>query len=89
MNNKIEMKMKKNQLTMLVLFVTMLGFTACSDDDKVSISTVGITTTVDTPLILAYHTTVANGRPIIHAKEFLTDTARTYLTAEDSLIGLP
>ena len=27
MNNKIEMKMKKNQLTMLVLFVTMLGFT--------------------------------------------------------------
>ena len=43
MNNKIEMKMKKNQLTMLVLFVTMLGFTACSDDDKVSISTVGIT----------------------------------------------
>ena len=33
MNNKIEMKMKKNQLTMLVLFVTMLGFTACSDDD--------------------------------------------------------
>lgn len=36
MNNKIEMKMKKNQLTMLVLFVTMLGFTACSDDDKVS-----------------------------------------------------
>ena len=47
MNNKIEMKMKKNQLTMLVLFVTMLGFTACSDDDKVSISTVGITTTVD------------------------------------------
>ena len=26
MNNKIEMKMKKNQLTMLVLFVTMLGF---------------------------------------------------------------
>ena len=48
MNNKIEMKMKKNQLTMLVLFATMLGFTACSDDDKVSISTVGITTTVDT-----------------------------------------
>lgn len=42
MNNKIEMKMKKNQLTMLVLFATMLGFTACSDDDKVSISTVGI-----------------------------------------------
>mgnify|MGYP006978759240 FL=1 len=33
--------MKKNQLTMLVLFATMLGFTACSDDDKVSISTVG------------------------------------------------
>ena len=26
MNNKIEMKMKKNQLTMLVLFATMLGF---------------------------------------------------------------
>ena len=50
MNNKIEMKMKKNQLTMLVLFVTMLGFTACSDDDKVSISTVGITTTVDTTI---------------------------------------
>ena len=25
MNNKIEMKMKKNQLTMLVLFATMLG----------------------------------------------------------------
>ena len=44
---------------------------------------------IRTPLILAYHTTVANGRPIIHAKEFLTDTARTYLTAEDSLIGLP
>ena len=44
MNNKIEMKMKKNQLTMLVLFATMLGFTACSDDDKVSISTVGIAT---------------------------------------------
>ena len=42
--------MKKNQLTMLVLFVTMLGFTACSDDDKVSISTVGITTTVDTTI---------------------------------------
>ena len=50
MNNKIEMKMKKNQLTMLVLFATMLGFTACSDDDKVSISTVGITTTVDTTI---------------------------------------
>ena len=50
MNNKIEMKMKKNQLTMLVLFVTMLGFTACSDDDKVSISTVSITTTVDTTI---------------------------------------
>ena len=28
----------------------MLGFTACSDDDKVSISTVGITTTVDTTI---------------------------------------
>ena len=42
--------MKKNQLTMLVLFATMLGFTACSDDDKVSISTVGITTTVDTTI---------------------------------------
>mgnify|MGYP006920147878 CR=1 FL=1 len=42
--------MKKNQLTMLVLFVTMLGFTACSDDDKMSISTVGITTTVDTTI---------------------------------------
>ena len=50
MNNKIEMKMKKNQLTMLVLFVTMLGFTASSDDDKVSISTVGNTTTVDTTI---------------------------------------
>lgn len=29
MNNKIEMKMKKNQLTMLVLFVTMLVFGNC------------------------------------------------------------
>ncbi|MBO5507521.1 MAG: DUF4876 domain-containing protein, partial [Bacteroides sp.] len=44
------MKMKKNQLTMSILFATMLGFTACSDDDKVSISTVGITTTVDTTI---------------------------------------
>ena len=26
------MKMKKNQLTMAILFATMLGFTACSDD---------------------------------------------------------
>lgn len=42
--------MKKNQLTMSILFATMLGFTACSDDDKVSISTVGITTTVDTTI---------------------------------------
>ena len=30
------MKMKKNQLTIAILFATMLGFTACSDDDKVS-----------------------------------------------------
>lgn len=44
------MKMKKNQLTIAILFATMLGFTACSDDDKVSISTVGITTTVDTTI---------------------------------------
>ena len=32
MNNKIEMKMKKNQLTMLVLFVTMLGFGKVNGD---------------------------------------------------------
>ena len=44
------MKMKKNQLTMAILFATMLGFTACSDDDKVNISTVSITTTVDTTI---------------------------------------
>ena len=47
MNNKIEMKMKKNQLTMLVLFVTMLGFTACSDDDKVTNSLSGTTWIAD------------------------------------------
>ena len=31
--------MKKNQLTMSILFATMLGFTACSDDDKVKSNT--------------------------------------------------
>ena len=41
---------KKNQFDNVILFATMLGFTACSDDDKVSISTAGITTTVDTIL---------------------------------------
>ena len=36
---------------MAILFATMLGFTACSDDDdKVNISTVSITTTVDTTI---------------------------------------
>lgn len=42
--------MKKNQLTMAILAASMFGFTACSDDDKVSMSTVEITTTVETSI---------------------------------------
>lgn len=42
--------MKKNQLLMAILFAGALGFTACSDDDEVSMSTVDVTTTVNTSI---------------------------------------
>lgn len=43
--------MKKNkQLTAALLLAAALGFTACSDDNEISMSTVGITTTVNTTI---------------------------------------
>ena len=43
------MKMK-NQLAAALFLAATLGFTACSDDDEISMSTVGITTTIETTI---------------------------------------
>ena len=44
------MKMKMKQWTMVILSAAVLGFTACSDDEKVSMSTLNITTNVETSI---------------------------------------
>ena len=43
------MKMK-NQLTAALFLAATLGFTACSDDNEISMSTVGISTTINTSI---------------------------------------
>lgn len=40
----------KNQLAAALFLAATLGFTACSDDDEISMSTVGITTTIETTI---------------------------------------
>ena len=44
------MNIKKNQLALAVLFAAALGFSACSDDEGVSMSDVSISATVNTTI---------------------------------------